>query len=89
MAKDEKTQLRISETEKYAHVTFFNKQSWRSPFKGEDRILINSAKVATYDLQPEMSSAELTEKLVAAIESGKYDTIICNYPNGDIVVTPG
>ena len=54
-------------------------------FKGEDRILINSPKVATYDLQPEMSSAELTEKLVAAIESGKYDAIICNYPNGDMV----
>ncbi|UMD72610.1 phosphoglycerate mutase (2,3-diphosphoglycerate-independent) [Klebsiella pneumoniae] len=55
------------------------------PFKGEERILINSPKVATYDLQPEMSSAELTEKLVAAIKGGKYDTIICNYPNGDMV----
>ena len=85
MAKNDKTQLRISETEKYAHVTFFFNGGVEEPFKGEDRILINSPKVATYDLQPEMSSAELTEKLVAAIESGKYDTIICNYPNGDMV----
>ena len=85
MAKHDKTQLRISETEKYAHVTFFFNGGVEEPFKGEDRILINSPKVATYDLQPEMSSAELTEKLVAAIESGKYDTIICNYPNGDMV----
>ncbi len=85
MAKHDKTQLRISETEKYAHVTFFFNGGVEESFKGEDRILINSPKVATYDLQPEMSSAELTEKLIAAIESGKYDTIICNYPNGDMV----
>ncbi|EBB5329410.1 2,3-bisphosphoglycerate-independent phosphoglycerate mutase [Salmonella enterica] len=85
MAKNDKTQLRISETEKYAHVTFFFNGGVEEPFAGEERILINSPKVATYDLQPEMSSAELTEKLVAAIESGKYDTIICNYPNGDMV----
>jgi len=85
MAKNDKTQLRISETEKYAHVTFFFNGGVEEPFHGEDRILINSPKVATYDLQPEMSSAELTEKLVAAIKSGKYDTIICNYPNGDMV----
>lgn len=85
MAKNDKTQLRISETEKYAHVTFFFNGGVEEPLKGEDRILINSPKVATYDLQPEMSSAELTKKLVAAIESGKYDTIICNYPNGDMV----
>ena len=85
MAKNDKTQLRISETEKYAHVTFFFNGGVEESFKGEDRILINSPKVATYDLQPEMSSAELTEKLVAAIKSGKYDTIICNYPNGDMV----
>ncbi|WP_313448354.1 2,3-bisphosphoglycerate-independent phosphoglycerate mutase [Pseudescherichia sp.] len=85
MAKNDKTQLRISETEKYAHVTFFFNGGVEEPFSGEDRILINSPKVATYDLQPEMSSAELTEKLVAAIKSGKYDTIICNYPNGDMV----
>ena len=61
MAKNDKTQLRISETEKYAHVTFFFNGGVEEPFKGEDRILINSPKVATYDLQPEMSSAELTE----------------------------
>lgn len=85
MAKNDKTQLRISETEKYAHVTFFFNGGVEEPFSGEDRILINSPKVATYDLQPEMSSAELTEKLVVAIKSGKYDTIICNYPNGDMV----
>lgn len=85
LMKHDKTQLRISETEKYAHVTFFYNGGVEAPFNGEDRILINSPKVATYDLQPEMSSAELTEKLVAAIDSGKYDTIICNYPNGDMV----
>ena len=85
MAKHDKTQLRISETEKYAHVTFFFNGGVEEPFKGEERILINSPKVATYDLQPEMSSAELTEKLVAAIKGGQYDTIICNYPNGDMV----
>ena len=80
-----KTQLRISETEKYAHVTFFFNGGKEEPFEGEDRILIQSPKVATYDLQPEMSSAELTDKLVEAIESTKYDVIICNYPNGDMV----
>lgn len=85
MAKNNKTQLRISETEKYAHVTFFFNGGVEEPFTGEDRVLVNSPKVATYDLQPEMSSAELTNKLVAAITSGKYDTIICNYPNGDMV----
>ncbi|MBJ3815195.1 2,3-bisphosphoglycerate-independent phosphoglycerate mutase [Shimwellia pseudoproteus] len=85
MAKHDKTQLRISETEKYAHVTFFFNGGVEAPFPGEDRILINSPKVATYDMQPEMSSAELTSKLVGAIESGKYDAIICNYPNGDMV----
>ncbi|MBB1322444.1 MULTISPECIES: 2,3-bisphosphoglycerate-independent phosphoglycerate mutase [Shewanella] len=80
-----KTQLRISETEKYAHVTFFFNGGKEEPFEGEDRILIESPKVATYDLQPEMSSTELTDKLVAAIESNKYDVVICNYPNGDMV----
>ncbi|MBL4815924.1 2,3-bisphosphoglycerate-independent phosphoglycerate mutase [Shewanella sp.] len=81
----DKTQLRISETEKYAHVTFFFNGGKEEAFKGEDRILIQSPKVATYDLQPEMSSVELTDKLVAAIESTDYDVIICNYPNGDMV----
>lgn len=80
-----KTQLRISETEKYAHVTFFFNGGVETVFPGEDRTLIQSPKVATYDLQPEMSSEELTDKLCAAIESCKYDVIICNYPNGDMV----
>lgn len=80
-----KTQLRISETEKYAHVTFFFNGGKEQTFEGEERTLINSPKVATYDLQPEMSSGELTDKLVEAIESAKYDVIICNYPNGDMV----
>ncbi len=85
LSKEGKTQLRISETEKYAHVTFFFNGGVETVFPGEDRILIQSPKVATYDLQPEMSSKELTDKLCAAIESGKYDMIICNYPNGDMV----
>ncbi len=85
LMKHDKTQLRISETEKYAHVTFFFNGGVEEPLQGEDRILINSPKVATYDLQPEMSSVELTDKLVTAIGSGKYDVIICNYPNGDMV----
>ncbi len=85
LSKHGKTQLRISETEKYAHVTFFFNGGVETVFPGEDRILIQSPKVATYDLQPEMSSGELTDKLCAAIESAKYDVIICNYPNGDMV----
>ncbi|PVZ83731.1 2,3-bisphosphoglycerate-independent phosphoglycerate mutase [Serratia sp. S1B] len=85
LMKHNKTQLRISETEKYAHVTFFYNGGVEEPFKGEERLLINSPKVATYDLQPEMSSAELTKELLGAINSGKYDAIICNYPNGDMV----
>ena len=85
LSKKGLTQLRISETEKYAHVTFFFNGGVETQFEGEDRILIQSPKVATYDLQPEMSSTELTDKLCAAIESGKYDMIICNYPNGDMV----
>ena len=85
LSKHDKTQLRISETEKYAHVTFFFNGGVETVFKGEDRTLIQSPKVATYDLQPEMSSTELTDKLCSAIESAKYDVIICNYPNGDMV----
>ncbi len=85
LSKKGMTQLRISETEKYAHVTFFFNGGVETVFPGEDRILIQSPKVATYDLQPEMSSKELTDKLCEAIESGKYDMIICNYPNGDMV----
>ena len=78
-------QLRIAETEKYAHVTFFFNGGEESPFDGEDRELIPSPRVATYDLQPEMSAPEVTEKLCAAIRSGKYDLIICNYANADMV----
>jgi 2,3-bisphosphoglycerate-independent phosphoglycerate mutase len=85
LAKHDKTQLRISETEKYAHVTFFFSGGKEDTFSGEERILIPSPDVATYDLQPEMNSTLLTDKLVAAIDSGKYDFIVCNYPNGDMV----
>lgn len=80
-----KTQLRIAETEKYAHVTFFFSGGHEEPFEGETRELIKSPNVATYDLQPEMSAPEVTDKLVAAIQSDAYDTIICNYANGDMV----
>ncbi|EDM65889.1 putative phosphoglycerate [Moritella sp. PE36] len=85
LEQQNKTQLRISETEKYAHVTFFFNGGVEDPFTGEDRELIPSPQVATYDLQPEMNSEMLTDKFVAAIESEKYDVIICNYPNGDMV----
>ena len=79
------TQLRMAETEKYAHVTFFFSGGREALFPGEDRELIPSPDVATYDLQPQMSAPELTDKLVAAIGSGKYDLIVCNYANGDMV----
>ena len=79
------TQLRIAETEKYPHVTFFFNGGEETVFKGEDRIMVASPKVATYDLQPEMSAPEVTDKLVEAIESKKYNAIICNYANGDMV----
>jgi 2,3-bisphosphoglycerate-independent phosphoglycerate mutase len=85
LSKLGKKQLRIAETEKYAHVTFFFNGGVETPFAGEDRILIPSPKVATYDLKPEMSAYELTEKLVNAIQSKKYDVIICNYANPDMV----
>ncbi|MGQ2964558.1 2,3-bisphosphoglycerate-independent phosphoglycerate mutase [Methylophilus sp.] len=78
-------QLRIAETEKYPHVTFFFNGGEETVFTGEDRILVPSPKVATYDLQPEMSAVELTDKLVAAIESRQYQAVICNYANGDMV----
>ena len=80
-----KRQLRIAETEKYAHVTFFLNGGEEAVFAGEDRILVPSPKVATYDLQPEMSAPEVTENLVAAIESGTFDVIIVNFANGDMV----
>lgn len=85
LEKHNKTQLRISETEKYAHVTFFFSGGKEDTFNGEERILVPSPQVATYDLQPEMNSTLLTDKLVAAIESGAHDFIVCNYPNGDMV----
>ena len=78
-------QLRIAETEKYAHVTFFFNGGDERVFDGEDRILVPSPKVATYDLQPEMSAPEVTDRLVEAIASGKYDLIVVNYANGDMV----
>ncbi|RJQ49123.1 MAG: 2,3-bisphosphoglycerate-independent phosphoglycerate mutase [Gammaproteobacteria bacterium] len=78
-------QLRIAETEKYAHVTFFFNGGEEQPFEGEDRILVPSPLVATYDLKPEMSAPEVTGRLVQAIESGKYDVIICNFANPDMV----
>lgn len=85
LMKNHKTQLRIAETEKYPHVTFFFNGGKEDQFEGEDRILIPSPKVATYDLQPEMSAPEVTDKLVEAIKSGKYDCIMCNYANSDMV----
>jgi 2,3-bisphosphoglycerate-independent phosphoglycerate mutase len=78
-------QLRIAETEKYAHVTYFFNGGAEDPYPGEDRVLVPSPKVATYDLQPEMSAPEVTDKLVAAIASGRYDAVVCNYANGDMV----
>ncbi|MEG1705032.1 MAG: 2,3-bisphosphoglycerate-independent phosphoglycerate mutase [Clostridia bacterium] len=79
------TQLRIAETEKYAHVTFFFNGGEENEYPNEDRILISSPKVATYDLQPEMSAREVTDKVIKAIDDKKYDLIIMNYANGDMV----
>jgi 2,3-bisphosphoglycerate-independent phosphoglycerate mutase len=78
-------QLRIAETEKYAHVTFFFNGGEERVFKNEDRMLVPSPHVATYDLKPEMSAPEVTDNLVKAINGGKYDVIICNYANADMV----
>jgi 2,3-bisphosphoglycerate-independent phosphoglycerate mutase len=77
--------LRAAETEKYPHVTYFLNGGREEPFAGEDRILVPSPKVATYDLQPEMSAPELTDKVVAAIDSKKYDLIVLNFANPDMV----
>lgn len=85
LAAHGKTQLRIAETEKYAHVTFFFSGGRETPYAGEERILIPSPRVATYDLQPEMSCPELTDQLVAAIASGRFDFIVCNIANPDMV----
>ncbi|MBE6732074.1 MAG: 2,3-bisphosphoglycerate-independent phosphoglycerate mutase [Ruminococcaceae bacterium] len=79
------SQLRIAETEKYAHVTFFFNGGVEKQYEGEDRILVKSPAVATYDLQPEMSAYEVTDKMVEAVKSGKYDTIILNFANCDMV----
>ncbi|MDD6228877.1 MAG: 2,3-bisphosphoglycerate-independent phosphoglycerate mutase [Bacteroidales bacterium] len=85
LSKNGKKQLHIAETEKYAHVTFFFNGGREEPFPGEDRILVPSPKVATYDLQPEMSAPEVTDKLVDAIDSDKYDYIVVNFANCDMV----
>ena len=85
LSKCGKTQLRIAETEKYAHVTFFFNGGVEVKFQGEDRILVPSPKVATYDLQPEMSAPEVCDKVVDAIKSGKYDVVILNFANCDMV----
>ncbi|MFR9660537.1 MAG: 2,3-bisphosphoglycerate-independent phosphoglycerate mutase, partial [Rikenellaceae bacterium] len=79
------SQLRIAETEKYAHVTFFLNGGREETFEGEERILVSSPKVATYDLQPEMSAYEVKDKLVAALDSQKFDFICLNFANGDMV----
>jgi 2,3-bisphosphoglycerate-independent phosphoglycerate mutase len=80
-----RTQLRMAETEKYPHVTYFLNGGREQPYPGEDRIMVPSPKVATYDLQPEMSAPELTAKAVEAIRSGKFDLIVLNYANPDMV----
>ncbi len=78
-------QLRIAETEKYAHVTYFFNGGVETPYPNEERVLVPSPNVATYDLKPEMSAVEVTDKLVSAIQSRKFDAIVCNYANGDMV----
>ena len=85
LAKRGRTQLRMAETEKYAHVTFFFSGGREEPYPGETRILVPSPKVETYDLQPEMSAYEVTDKLVSAIRNREFDAIVCNYANGDMV----
>ncbi|MCP5184203.1 MAG: 2,3-bisphosphoglycerate-independent phosphoglycerate mutase [Pseudomonadales bacterium] len=85
LARQHKRQLRIAETEKYAHVTFFFSGGREQPFDGEERVLIPSPKVATYDLQPEMSAPAVTQALEAAIRGGDFDVIVVNYANGDMV----
>ena len=85
LAKNGKKQARIAETEKYAHVTFFFNGGVEEPNEGEDRILVKSPKVATYDLKPEMSAYEVCDKLVGAIKSEQYDVIIINFANPDMV----
>ncbi len=85
LSKNGKTQLRLAETQKYAHVTFFFNGGEEKQFEGEDRILVDSPKIATFDLQPEMSAPEVCTRLVESIKSDKYDVIICNFANPDMV----
>ena len=85
MASLGKTQLRIAETEKYAHVTFFFNGGHEQPYEGEERLLVPSPDVATYDLQPEMSAPEVADKLAEAIESQRFDLLVCNFANPDMV----
>ena len=85
LSENGKTQLRIAETEKYAHVTFFFNGGVEAPYEGEDRCVIPSPKVATYDLKPEMSAPEVADECVKRIESGKYDVVILNFANCDMV----
>ncbi|MBQ2210433.1 MAG: alkaline phosphatase family protein, partial [Prevotella sp.] len=85
LSRQGKKQLHTAETEKYAHVTFFFNGGREAPYEGEDRILVPSPKVATYDLKPEMSAYEVKDKLVAAINENKYDFIVVNFANGDMV----
>ena len=85
LSKNNKTQIRIAETEKYPHVTFFFNGGREKPYKNEKRILCQSPKVATYDLKPEMSVYEVSERIIESINAKKYDVIICNFANGDMV----
>ena len=84
-AEHARTNLRLAETEKYAHVTYFFNCGREEPYPGEDRILIPSQKVATYDLMPQMSAPGITDALVADITSGKHQVVICNFANADMV----
>ena len=85
LAQSGRKQLRIAETEKYAHVTFFFNGGREQKFAGEERMLVASPDVATYDMKPEMSAPEVTDKLIAAIRSGRFDFILVNYANTDMV----
>ena len=85
LARFGKTQLRLAETEKYAHVTYFFSGGREQPFVGEDRVLVPSPKVATYDLAPAMSAQAVTDRLLEAVHAAQHDFIVCNYANGDMV----
>ena len=85
LSKLGKTQLRIAETEKYAHVTFFFSGGREKPYPGEDRLLVPSPNVATYDLQPEMAAQEITDNLIRVLEEDSFDFVVCNFANGDMV----